>query len=68
KTLPHFGRFNSAGFLAYTPVLTFWGLATVFGIFTFTDNIPAFKRAIYQKIPYVGEHWIHNPDPEDVPL
>jgi len=37
------------------------------GIFVFTEGVPIFQTTFYQKIPYFGQHWISNPDPQDLP-
>jgi len=53
---------------AYIPDLIFWGGAAAGGIAAFTEGWPLFQQTFYDKIPYFGQHWINNPDPEDVPV
>ncbi|CCH46203.1 Cytochrome b-c1 complex subunit [Wickerhamomyces ciferrii] len=67
KTLPHLGKLNLQNLLQYTPNLTFWGASSMLGIFVFTEGVPIFQTTFYQKIPYFGQHWISNPDPQDLP-
>lgn len=45
-----------------------WGGAVASGVAVFTEGIPLFQQTFYQKIPVFGDYWIHNPDPEDIPL
>lgn len=67
KTIPHFAGVTPYSLRAYTPVLAFWGAAAVWGIFTFTELVPVFQQTFYQKIPYFGQHWIKELDPQDSP-
>jgi ubiquinol-cytochrome c reductase subunit 10 len=67
KALPHLGKINFSNLLSYAPNLAFWGAASTFGIFAFTEGVPIFQTTFYQKIPYFGSHWISNPDPQDLP-
>ncbi|KAM3120827.1 putative acyl carrier protein [Candidozyma auris] len=60
--------FNFTAAKSYGKDLIFWGGAAGAAVATFTDNWPLFQQTFYSKIPYFGEHWIHNPDPEDVPV
>lgn len=53
---------------SYIPDLIFWGAAAGAGVATFTEGWPLFQQTFYEKIPFFGQHWIHNPDPEDVPV
>ncbi|KAF7582423.1 Ubiquinol-cytochrome-c reductase complex subunit (QCR10) family protein [Clavispora lusitaniae] len=59
---------NFSAVKAYTGDLIFWGVAGAGAVATFTDGVPLFKNTFYTKIPYFGEHWVYNPDPEDVPV
>lgn len=52
----------------YIPNFIFWGGAAAGGIATFTEGVPLFQNTFYKKIPIAGEHWVYNPDPEDVPV
>ncbi|TID29957.1 hypothetical protein CANINC_001468 [Pichia inconspicua] len=60
-----FAGFHVKNIIAYTPVLAFWGAAAGFGVATFTENWPLFQKTFYSKIPVIGNHWIHEVDPED---
>ncbi|ONH67505.1 hypothetical protein BON22_2731 [Cyberlindnera fabianii] len=68
KTVPHLGKLNLQTLIAYTPNLAFWTVASTFGLFTYTEGIPAFQDAIYKKLPLIGNHWINEVDPEDQPF
>lgn len=59
------GGFHVKNIIAYTPVLIFWGAAAGAGIATFTEHWPLFQKTFYQKIPFIGNHWVHTVDPED---
>ncbi|ODV81379.1 uncharacterized protein CANTADRAFT_44120, partial [Suhomyces tanzawaensis NRRL Y-17324] len=59
---------NVAAIKAYLPNLAFWGAAAGAGVATFTEGVPLFQTTFYEKIPYFGNHWIYNPDPEDIPI
>ncbi|SGZ56261.1 CIC11C00000005041 [Sungouiella intermedia] len=59
---------NLAAVKAYAGDLIFWGGAAAAAAATFTDNWPLFQQTFYSKIPYFGQHWIHEQDPEDVPV
>lgn len=67
KALPHLGKINLSNLWSYAPNLALWGGASTFGIFAFTEGVPIFQTTFYQKIPIFGSHWIHNPDPQDLP-
>lgn len=67
KAIPHFGKINSQNFSKYAPNLAIWGTTSVFIIFTFTEGIPIMQTTFFQKFPILGQHWIHNPDPQDLP-
>lgn len=60
--------FNYTAAKSYGKDLIIWGGAAGAAVATFTDNWPLFQQTFYAKIPYFGEHWISNPDPEDVPI
>ncbi|KAG7661023.1 QCR10 [[Candida] subhashii] len=68
KTVTNFGKLNLNVIKDYVPNLIFWGGAAGAGVAVFTEGIPLFQTTFYQKIPYFGEHWVYNPDPEDIPL
>ncbi|KAH3674691.1 hypothetical protein WICMUC_003107 [Wickerhamomyces mucosus] len=67
KAIPHFGKLNLENLIAYTPNLVFWGGASTFGLFVFAEGVPVFQDTFFKKIPFFGEHWISNPDPQDLP-
>ncbi|RLV96243.1 Cytochrome b-c1 complex subunit 10 [Spathaspora sp. JA1] len=68
KTVQSFGKFNINTLKDYIPNLVFWGGAAGAGLATFTEGVPLFRNTFYSKIPYFGEHFTYNPDPEDVPV
>ncbi|KAI5966367.1 QCR10 [Candida pseudojiufengensis] len=68
KALAHFGKLNPPLVRSYTPDLLIWGGTALAVVATFTEGWPLFQQTFYQKIPYFGQHWIHNPDPEEVPV
>ncbi|KAI5955410.1 QCR10 [Candida margitis] len=68
KALSHFGKLNPPLVRSYIPDLIFWGGAAGAGVATFTEGWPLFQQTFYEKIPFFGQHWVHNPDPEDVPV
>ncbi|GMG35847.1 unnamed protein product [Ambrosiozyma monospora] len=63
----HFGSFTPKAVLAYTPVLSAWGAAAFAGIFVFTENWPLFQDTFFKKVPVLGDHWVKEIDPQDVP-
>ncbi|ODV87614.1 hypothetical protein CANARDRAFT_6137 [[Candida] arabinofermentans NRRL YB-2248] len=65
--VPHIGIFNPTNVLASAPALTFWGGAAFMGIFVFTENWPLFQDVFFKKIPYFGNHWVKEVDPQDQP-
>ncbi|CDO92640.1 unnamed protein product [Kluyveromyces dobzhanskii CBS 2104] len=67
KTALHFGRITLGNLTSYAPNLMFWGSASTFGLFVFTDGWPTFRDAFYSKIPYFGDHWVTVVAPEDSP-
>ncbi|EGV63372.1 ubiquinol-cytochrome c reductase core subunit 10 qcr10 [Yamadazyma tenuis] len=52
----------------YLPNLVLWGGAAGAAVATFTEGVPLFQNTFYKKIPYFGQHWEYNPDPEDIPI
>lgn len=68
KTVPHFGGMTIATLRTQLPNLAVWGAAAGAGVAVFTSGIPLFDAALYSKIPFVGDYWVRNPDPEDVPV
>lgn len=52
----------------YVPDLMLWGGAVGAGVAVFTEGVPLFRSTFYEKIPFFGNHWVYNPDPEDVPV
>ncbi|CCE89008.1 Piso0_001805 [Millerozyma farinosa CBS 7064] len=68
KSVKSIAGINLPVLKAYIPNFVLWGGAVGAGIATFTDGVPLFKDTFYSKIPVVGTHWTHNPDPEDVPI
>lgn len=68
KTVSSFGNLNLPVLFSYLPNLALWGGAVGAGVATFTEGIPLFQKTFYQKIPVVGDHWVYNPDPEDIPV
>lgn len=68
KKLPNLIGLNPANVRAYVPDLVLWGVAAAAGVAVFTEGVPLFQDTFYSKIPVYGKHWIHNPDPEDVPV
>ncbi|GMM53582.1 ubiquinol--cytochrome-c reductase subunit 10 [Maudiozyma humilis] len=67
KVLPHFGKLNVKNLFAYTPNLMLWGGASFAGIFVFVEGWPLFQQTMFSKIPILGQHWIKESDPEDLP-
>lgn len=61
-------QFALSSYKSYASDLVIWGVAGAAAVATFTDGVPLFKETFYSKIPYFGDHWVHNPDPEDVPV
>lgn len=68
KSLKSIAGINFNQVRAYIPDLILWGGAAGAGVATFTEGWPLFQKVFYQKIPIVGDNWVHNPDPEDVPI
>ncbi|EAZ63796.1 subunit of the ubiqunol-cytochrome c oxidoreductase complex, partial [Scheffersomyces stipitis CBS 6054] len=68
KSIKSFAGFNAQNVRAYVPDLILWGGAAGAGVAVFTEGWPLFQKVFYQKIPVFGNHWIYNPDPEDIPL
>lgn len=68
KTVKTFAGLNLPLIKQYAPNLILWGGAAAAGVATFTEGIPLFKDTFYTKIPYFGQHWVYNPDPEEVPV
>ncbi|KAK6457636.1 cytochrome b-c1 complex subunit 10 [Scheffersomyces xylosifermentans] len=68
KTLKNFIGLNAQNVRAYVPDLIFWGGAAGAGVATFAEGWPLFQQVFFQKIPYFGKHWIHEVDPEDIPV
>ncbi|EGW35289.1 uncharacterized protein SPAPADRAFT_146373, partial [Spathaspora passalidarum NRRL Y-27907] len=68
KTVQNFGKFNINTVRSYVPNLILWGGAAGAAVAVFTEGVPLFRNTFYSKIPYFGEHFVYNPDPEDVPV
>lgn len=68
KTVKSVAGLNIPLLKSYVPNLALWGGAVAGGIATFTEGIPLFQNTFYSKIPVFGEHWVYNPDPEDIPI
>ncbi|GMM31639.1 hypothetical protein DAMA08_043840 [Martiniozyma asiatica (nom. inval.)] len=58
---------QTKSFVSYLPILAFWGAAAGAGAATFTENWPLFQKTFYQHIPVLGNHWINEVDPQDMP-
>lgn len=65
KKAATFGGFHIKNIVSYIPVFAFWGAAAGAGVATFTENWPLFQKTFYTKIPVIGNHWIHEVDPEE---
>jgi ubiquinol-cytochrome c reductase subunit 10 len=68
KKLPNLLGMNPAVVRSYIPNLILWGGAAGAGVAVFTEGVPLFQNTFYSKIPVFGEHWIYNPDPEEIPV
>ncbi|CAH6719077.1 cytochrome b-c1 complex subunit 10, mitochondrial [[Candida] jaroonii] len=68
KPIPTIIGLNAPVVRKYTFTLALWGGAAAFAIATFTEGVPLLQNTFYKKIPYFGERWVYNPDPEDVPV
>lgn len=68
KSYKHLAGINFPVIKLYIPDYAIWGIAAAGAIATFTDGVPLFRDTFYSKIPYFGSHYVHNPDPEDVPV
>ncbi|RCK60356.1 Cytochrome b-c1 complex subunit 10 [Candida viswanathii] len=68
KAISHFGKLNAPLVRSYIPDLVLWGGAAGAAVAVFTEGVPLFQKTFYEKIPYFGQHWVYNPDPEDVPV
>lgn len=62
------GGINVQGLKNYVPDLTIWGIATGAALMAFTDGIPLFTSTLHSKMPYFGQHWVEEKDPEDIPI
>ncbi|KAH3682627.1 hypothetical protein WICPIJ_006417 [Wickerhamomyces pijperi] len=67
KAIPHFGKITLQNLAYYAPNLALWGGASTFGLFIFTEGVPVFQDTFFKPIPVLGQHWIKNPDPQDLP-
>ena len=45
----------------------FAGVAGIFALFFF-DGVPKVRKDILQKIPFIGDFWVHEVPPEDNPF
>lgn len=68
KVLPFFKNINANTVRGFLPDLVIWGGAAGAAVATFTEGWPLFQQVFYSKIPMFGKHWIHDVDPEDVPV
>ncbi|CAH2352679.1 cytochrome b-c1 complex subunit 10, mitochondrial [[Candida] railenensis] len=68
KSVKSFAGANLPLLKTYAPNLILWGGAAGAGVATFTSGVPIFKSTFYAKIPYFGDYFTYNPDPEDVPI
>ncbi|WLF78214.1 ubiquinol-cytochrome c reductase core subunit 10 qcr10 [Lodderomyces elongisporus] len=67
KAISHFGKLNAPLVRSYIPDLVFWGGAAGCAVAVFTEGVPLFQQTFYEKIPFVGQHWIEEQDPESIP-
>lgn len=67
KAVPHLGKLNMGTFFSYYGNLWLWTGAVGAGLAVFTEAIPLFQQTFYSKIPFFGQHWIHEVDPQDSP-
>ncbi|CAK9438159.1 uncharacterized protein LODBEIA_P24480 [Lodderomyces beijingensis] len=68
KALSRFGKLNPPLVRAYVPDLLIWGGAAGAAVAVFTEGVPLFQQTFYEKIPYFGQHWIKEEDPEEIPV
>ncbi|KAI3403676.1 ACP1 [Candida oxycetoniae] len=67
KAISHFGKLNPPLTRSYLPNLVYWGVGIGAAVAVFTEGVPLFQQTFYEKIPFFGQHWIKDVDPEDVP-
>ncbi|ODQ79065.1 hypothetical protein BABINDRAFT_147617 [Babjeviella inositovora NRRL Y-12698] len=53
---------------AYSPFLAVWGAAAGIAVLTFGEHVPLIRNTFLRHIPVVGDHYVYNPDPEDIPV